>query len=139
MTVITLREQHPTDTGFAAELIFDGRSRYPITLTDPFSPAQERRLEWYFEKWLVFPQWDERKAQDAKASVGEYGEALFAQVFKSHFDAYSEYRQIRGNLGNVRIEIEGNTPEFQALHWEALKDPDLPRPLAVDCVMLRKS
>ena len=49
MTVITLREQHPTDTGFAAELIFDGRSRYPITLTDPFSPAQERRLEWYFE------------------------------------------------------------------------------------------
>ncbi|MCW9682577.1 hypothetical protein FJR41_017545 [Dolichospermum planctonicum UHCC 0167] len=24
------------------------------------------------------------------------------------------------------------------MHWEALPDPDFPRPLAVDCVMLRK-
>jgi len=25
------------------------------------------------------------------------------------------------------------------LHWEALRDVELPRPLAVDCVMVRKS
>ncbi|BAZ26624.1 hypothetical protein NIES4073_75320 [Kalymmatonema gypsitolerans NIES-4073] len=33
----------------------------------------------------------------------------------------------------------GKTPEFQALHWEALWEPGFPRPLAVDCVMVRKS
>ena len=38
----------------------------------------------------------------------------------------------------MRFEIEGINPEFQALHWEALRDAELPRPLAVDCVMVTR-
>ncbi|MEN8445786.1 MAG: CHAT domain-containing protein, partial [Cyanobacteria bacterium J06555_13] len=36
------------------------------------------------------------------------------------------------------IEIEGESPEFHALHWEALKDPKHPTPLSVECLFTRK-
>nr|WP_322678770.1 tetratricopeptide repeat protein [Nostoc sp. DedQUE03]MDZ7974114.1 CHAT domain-containing protein [Nostoc sp. DedQUE03] len=136
MAVITIREQQPTENGFAASLIFDG-GEYPINITDPFTPQQEQQLEWYFEQWLTYPMLDGKKAEAAKTSVASYGESLFNQVFDDK-NAYSHYCQLRINLKQVKIEIVGNSPEFHALHWEAMRDKDLPRPLAVDCVMVRK-
>ncbi len=81
---------------------------------------------------------DSEIAKKAATSITTYGEKLFEQVFKSNLDAYSDYRQLQGNLSQVQIEIESQTPEFQALHWEVMRDRNLPRPLAVDCVMVRK-
>ncbi|MGF1991392.1 MAG: CHAT domain-containing protein [Nostoc sp. ZfuVER08] len=137
MAVITIREKQPTAEGFAASLIFEG-GEYPINITDPFTPKEERQLEWYFEEWLTYPMLNGKKAEAAKTSVVSYGESLFNQVFKADIDAYSLYRELRGNLKQVKIEIVGNSPEFHALHWEALRDMDWPRPLSVDCVMIRK-
>ncbi|MBD2614558.1 tetratricopeptide repeat protein [Nostoc punctiforme FACHB-252] len=137
MAVITIREKQPTAEGFAASLIFEG-GEYPINITDPFTPKEERQLEWYFEEWLTYPMLNGKKAEAAKTSVVSYGESLFNQVFKADIDAYSHYRELRGNLKQVKIEIVGNSPEFHALHWEALRDKDWPRPLSVDCVMIRK-
>ncbi|MEY2911001.1 MAG: Photosystem assembly protein Ycf3 [Cyanobacteriota bacterium] len=137
MSVITIREQEQKATGFAASLSF-GDGEYDIIITDPFTPQEERELEWYFEEWLVCPMVDKIKAERAKDSVKTYGEKLFKQVFQNR-QAYSKYQQLRNNLSHVQIEIVSKTPEFQALHWEALQDPDFRRPLAVDCVMLRKS
>ncbi|MEA5580283.1 tetratricopeptide repeat protein [Nodularia harveyana UHCC-0300] len=138
MTVITIREEGRIDTGFAANLKFDG-GEYPVTITDPFTAKEEKELEWYFEEWVTFPFSDTVIAERAAASVKIYGESLFKQVFQTDFNAYSLYRQLRGNLSQVQIEIVAKTPEFHAIHWEALQDPDLSRPLAVDCVMLRKN
>ncbi|MDB9452611.1 tetratricopeptide repeat protein [Dolichospermum circinale] len=137
MSVITIREQQQIATGFAASLSF-GDGEYDIIITDPFTPQEERELEWYFEEWLVYPIVDTVKAERAKNSVKIYGEKLFDQVFQDR-KAYSKYQQLKNNLSQVQIEIVSKTPEFQALHWEALQEPNLPRPLAVDCVMLRKS
>ncbi|MEI3652409.1 MAG: tetratricopeptide repeat protein [Dolichospermum lemmermannii FEM_B0920] len=137
MSVITIREQQQTATGFAASLSF-GDGEYDIIITDPFTPQEERELEWYFEEWLVYPIVDTVKAERAKNSVKTYGEKLFDQVFQDK-KAYSKYQQLKNNLSQVQIEIVSKTPEFQGLHWEALQDPDFPRPLAIDCVMLRKS
>jgi len=136
MSTVTIREQQKTETGFKAVLMFDGDHEYPIEVCDPFTPLEEERLEWYFERWLVFPNLDRVRAEAAKASVRSYGESLFEQVFKQNIDAYSEYKGIRNSIR--QIEIVGTSPEFQALHWEALHDPQMPRPLAVDRVMVRK-
>jgi CHAT domain/ATPase family associated with various cellular activities (AAA) len=138
MPVITIREQQQTETEFQAILSFDGRGNYPITITNPFTQKDEKQLEWYFEDWLVYPMLDTETAKKVAASITNYGEKLFERVFQSNFDAYSNYRQLQGNLSQIQIEIESQTPEFQALHWEAIRDRNLPRPLAVDCVMVRK-
>ncbi len=139
MSLITIREQQQTDTGFEATVTFDNSAEYPITISDPFTPKEEKELEWYFEEWLVYPMLDEVKAKRAADSVKKYGEELFKQVFKTNPDVYSDYKLLKRNLSELQIEIIGKTPEFQAFHWEALRDPELPRPLAVDCVMLRKT
>jgi tetratricopeptide (TPR) repeat protein len=138
MPVITIREQQKNETEFEAILSFDGRGNYPIAIANPFAPQEEKQLEWYFEDWLVYPMLDTETAKKAATSITNYGEKLFEQVFQSNFDAYSDYRQLQGNLSQIQIEIESQTPEFQSLHWEAMRDRNLPRPLAVDCVMVRK-
>ncbi len=136
MSIISIREQQKTETGFKAILSFDGGTEYPIVVENPFLPEQEAELEWYFEQWLVFPLTQTARAERARDSVRSYGEALFEQVFKRDVDAYSEYKATRDVL--TQIEIIGDSTEFQALHWEALHDPKMPRSLAVDCVMVRK-
>ena len=45
---------------------------------------------------------------------------------------------MQDGLNDVQIEIEGS-PKFHALHWEALKDPELPEPLVLQATMVRKN
>jgi hypothetical protein len=137
MPVITIREEEKTDTGFEATLRFEGEE-YLVTITNPLTSKEERELEWYFEEWLEFPFSDTTIAERAAASIKKYGENLFNQVFTDR-DAYSRYQQLGKGHNPLQIEIVGKTPDFQALHWEALWEPGYPRPLAVDCVMVRKS
>lgn len=140
MPILTIRERQKLETEdkteFAATLSIEG-TEFPITIADPFTPEQEAELEWYFEQWLVFPMLNQVKAERTQASVQAYGETLFGQVFADR-EAYSEYRALRERWAGVQIEIVGDSPEFQALHWEAMRDPQLPRALAVDAVMVRK-
>ncbi len=138
MPILTIREEELTDQGFVATLNFDSGNSYEITVSDPFTPRQEGELEWYFEEWLVFPILETAKAERAAISVQSYGKQLFEQVFKSNFDAYGEYRDLRRQLSQVEFVIESESPEFQGFHWEALQDPDLPRPFSVDCIISRK-
>ncbi|MEI6065072.1 MAG: CHAT domain-containing protein [Pseudanabaena sp. ELA748] len=138
MPVITIREGQQTDSGFGATLSIEGRN-YAIAISDPLTSAvDEAKWEWYFEQWLQYPMLDTTRAEQVAASIRDYGESLFDQVFSDR-QAFADYSRLRDDLGTLRFEIEGSNPEFQALHWEALRDRDLPRPLAVDCVMVRKS
>jgi tetratricopeptide (TPR) repeat protein len=138
MPVITIREGQQTDSGFEATLSIEGRN-YAIAINTPLiSAVDEAKWEWYFEQWLQYPMLDTTRAEQVAASIRDYGESLFDQVFSDR-RAFADYSRLRDDLGTLRFEIEGSNPEFQALHWEALCDRDLPRPLAVDCVMVRKS
>ena len=56
---------------------------------------------------------------------------MFNQVFADP-DAYSLYRE-----GFQAIEIVGS-PQFHRLHWEALKDPETPLPLAIQAPVIRR-
>jgi hypothetical protein len=138
MPTITLREQQQlAPNQFQATLQFAGGSSYPVTITNPFDEQQEARLEWYFEEWLRRPFLNQVTAQQVKNSIPAYGETLFDQMFADR-KAYAAYTQLRSRLGEVEFVIESASPAFQALHWEALKDPELPRPLALDCTMVRR-
>ena len=141
MAKIVIREQGKTKTGFNATLAIEEDS-YEITVSDPFELRQEQELEWYFESWLRYPMLDNVMAGRAKASIREYGEDLFKQVFQADINAYSRYKQVSQDLSKVTIEIESISPEFQAIHWEALQDSSFEPPasiLAIQCVFSRKS
>jgi len=139
MTLITIRETGSANDSPNATVSFDNRGEHPITITDPFSEQDEQRLEWYFEEHLRFPFLEGVRADEARRSVASYGEALFDQVFKDKkaYGRYSEARQ--DGVDKLHFEIIGSPDFFHRLHWEALKDPELPRPFAVESSMVRST
>ena len=137
MTTIRIREENGVE-GANAAVSFDDRGEYPAAVVDPFDEAEERRLEWYFEQHLRFPFTDQVRARQAAESIRPYGERLFEQVFADK-GSYAEYASARNaGLDQLRFEIVGS-PAFHALHWEALKDPGLPRAFSLYSPLVRRS
>ncbi|MBI4321702.1 MAG: tetratricopeptide repeat protein [Chloroflexi bacterium] len=138
MTVISIREQPGLAGGHNAILCFDNEGEFLVSVNDPFSVKQERLLEWYFEEHLHFPFTRQVDFKTVAESIATYGEALFKQVFADP-EAYARYKQaLQAGLSSASVEISGS-PELHRLHWEALKDPKMPRPIALDAAVLRKS
>jgi len=138
MHTISIHERGGEAESPNAAVSFDGEGEYPITVRNPSSPQEEKRLEWYFEQHLRFPFADQVEARAAAASVTAYGETLFNQVFADR-DAYARYQEaLQAGVENLRFEIVGS-PEFHQLHWEALKDPRLPQPLTLQAPMIRRT
>jgi len=135
---VFVKERSREGEKFTATVQFDalGESA-PLSVANPATPEQERELEWYFEEWLNFPFTDKARAERAAGIIREYGESLFAQVFRHNPDIYVEYQKAM-HSGGVTLQVIGS-PEFHALHWEALKDPNQPHPLAVDQPVVRKN
>jgi len=136
-TQIIIREKRKNKEDFAATAQFGAQGApHDITIKNPFSEQQEKNLEWYFEKWLNFPFTDKVPAEKAESSIRAYGEDLFEQVFNHSRHAAVEYDRLQGE--DVELVIIGS-PEFHALHWEALKDPHQARPLSVEKPIIRKN
>ena len=129
------RGQDP-DGSFRVRVSFGDTAEYDVTVTDPAGQAVEGRLAWYFEQHLRYPFLDKDLEHDAVQKITAYGEALFAQVFTEA--ASHDYRRLRDkSFDGCRIEISGSAA-LHRLHWEALKDPDLPAPLSVRLPVTRR-
>ncbi len=139
MTLIRIQERVQEQGSFQAMVSFNHGSEYSIVVTNPFSEADEERLEWYFEEYLEFPFIKGVKVREAATSITTYGEALFKQVFADNPKVLVPFKNaVQAGLNTVQVEIAGSA-QFHALHWEALKDPDLPQPLVLHAVMVRKN
>lgn len=114
--------------------VFVNNARYKVVLPNPADKKQENELEWYFEKYISEPYITKVRVEKCKKILKEYGEKLFASVFKSNTDLNFAYRTIVQNHGIDELEfcICGDTPEFHALHWEAMYDKELPAPFAAN-------
>ncbi|HET7012554.1 MAG TPA: hypothetical protein VFI65_01505, partial [Streptosporangiaceae bacterium] len=127
----------PGNGAFAARVSFGDQTEHDLEITDPGDAESENRLAWYFEKHLRFPFLDKDLEQQAVKQITTYGRNLFAQVFGGK--ANHDYQSLREkSFDGCRIEIRGSA-SFQSLHWEALRDPDLPDPLAIRLPVTRRA
>ncbi|MCA9982071.1 MAG: CHAT domain-containing protein, partial [Anaerolineales bacterium] len=133
-------EKEPTADGWLATISFNNGPEYEAAVQDPFTPAEEERLGWYYEQWLSFPFTGTVKARKAAESTTAYGHALFEQLFRQNPDIVAEYKMaVRDyGYGKLAFDIRGSLG-FHALHWEALKDPQHGRPFAVECPFVRQN
>lgn len=123
---------------FEATLSFNGQGRFPLQLTPPFDEKKERELQWYFEEHLRFPQLDRQRAAAAADSLTDYGHQLFQQLFQDP-RAFARYLPLREDgASRLRVEVIGPPAFHNAFHWEALKDPDLSAPLALEAQVVRR-
>lgn len=139
MAVIRIRESMEILDGWNAAVSFDYGPEYDVTVHDPFSKTEEELLEWYFEKYPQYPRLRQGKASEVANSITTYGELLFQQVFGQNLQINFHYRNlVQSGLQALRIEIAGS-PKFHALHWESLKDPELPLPLVLQATIVRQN
>jgi tetratricopeptide (TPR) repeat protein len=98
-----------------------------------------RTIRLCFHPTSAFRFTDQVKAREAAGSIARYGESLFKQVFEENHNVYARYKAaVQAGLSTVQLEIAGS-PLFHTLHWEALKDPELRLPLALQATMVRKN
>lgn len=135
-TRVRIQETGACDGGFAGTVRFDDGPPFDVIVKTPFTAEEEARLEWYFETHPRFPFADQARKDAAAASIFAYGESLFHQVLGLP-EIHSEYRRHLNSDALFQFEIVGSPP-FHALHWEALKDPDISRPLSLLAQMVRK-
>jgi hypothetical protein len=139
LALVTVRlgeqAQNP-DGSFLIRVSFGESAEYDVTVTDPGDKQGEERLAWYFEKHLRYPFLDKDLEAAAVGQIGDYGRALFSQVFGGA--ANHDYRRLRDRgFDGCRIEVSGSAG-LHRLHWEAMRDPDLPVPLAVRVPVTRR-
>jgi len=121
---------------FRVEVIFPSDNSFETQIRDPFlEPGEietnrEQRLHWYFEDMLSSPYTDREKANRAHKSIAYYGESLFTNLFRQN-EALTEWRNLVNGLDKIRIQVFSKDPGFQALHWEALKDPKESKPFCL--------
>ena len=117
------------DGSFQVRVSFGETSEYDVAVTDPADETAEAQLAWYFEKHLRYPFLDKDLEAAAVQRITDYGQALFSQVFGGA--AYHDYCRLRDRaFDGCRIEVSGSAG-LHRMHWEAMRDPDLPAPLAV--------
>lgn len=107
------------------------------TLPNPHDKKTDKLLETYFEEYIRKP-YDDIPIQDVPKAIEQYGINLFQQLFVD--EANFHYRTILREVSpeNMLFEIIGQTPAFQSIYWESLKDPQLALPLAVQGAIFRR-
>lgn len=117
----------------------DSEEEKEVLLNNPYDTKTDALLEWYFERYISTP-YDDVKVRDAVQAIADYGQQLFQQIFTA--DILFRYRTAIQNGGpeNIAIEIIGDSPAFQTIYWESLRDPKQTHPLAAQgAVFLRKN
>ncbi|HEX8736911.1 MAG TPA: tetratricopeptide repeat protein, partial [Pyrinomonadaceae bacterium] len=141
MSRISIKEEknHSQSDGFPVIISFDGSDDCDgITVHDPLTPENKAKLEWHFEHYVSYPYLKTVETAEASEIIRKAGEKLFTDLF-SQPRVFSRYQQIvQNDFDNLIIEISGS-PDFHSLPWEALKDTNLPNPLALNAQILRKN
>jgi len=143
-TTIRIREKAFKDNVFILSLLFrdaDGyEEEFEVQLPNPYDAKTDALLEWYFEKYISTP-YDDVKVKDAEQAIEGYGTQLFKHLFTGE-EINFRYRTALQQSGpeNITIEVVGDSPAFQGIYWESLKDPKQRHPLAAEgMVFLRKN
>jgi tetratricopeptide (TPR) repeat protein len=94
-------------------------------------------LRWYLEDYLPSAVYDGR-GQQVQGLLSDWGAELFWAVFGDG-PARDAYQRVRGRRSGTQIVFRSSSPGLLALPWELMRDPDRPRPLALDLAGMSRS
>lgn len=128
---------------FKSEIIFNDITSFVIEFENLYDDETEKIFEWYFDSYIMEPYVANSKSRKCCQLLKDYGIELFNKIFVKN-DLYNIYKNGIGselkNHEELSIEIIGDSPEFEAIHWEALYDDNFEKPLCVmGVVIYRKS
>lgn len=111
--------------------------RFPLAC--PLDGDALEDLRWYLEDYLILPTGVySARGEQTRQSLPGWGVALFEAVFGSD-PARRAYTWLRGRPGKKTLVFRSAVPELLALPWELMRDPAVPRPLALELAGMSRS
>jgi tetratricopeptide (TPR) repeat protein len=97
----------------------------PVAFPDPLNASDRQGIEWYFQSYLDSPFGAARaRAEAVEAGLRNLGRLLFELAFRGNQDAQSLYAEAVANgLAEYRLVIISQHPDFLALPWELMNEP----------------
>ncbi|MCH8107129.1 MAG: tetratricopeptide repeat protein [Chloroflexi bacterium] len=103
------------------------RSAPPVEFKEVLSPLLHREIDWYFQEYLANPFGAAKdRAQAAESTMRDLGRLLFQAAMQSTQEARDFYDEACAEgLSNYSLAIVSTRPEFLALPWELLNEPQI--------------
>jgi len=113
-----------SDEGGSAE---GYRSAPPVEFKEVLSPSFRREIDWYFQGYLDNPFGPAKdRAQAVESTMQDLGRRLFQAALQSSQEARDFYTEAcAGGLSSYQLAIVSTRPEFLALPWELLNEPQI--------------
>ena len=111
-----------SDEGGSAEGYW---SAPPVEFKEVLSPSFRREIDWYFQGYLDNPSGPAKDIAEAvESTMRDLGRLLFQAAMQSNQEARDFYTEAcAGGLSSYHLTIVSTRPEFLALPWELLNDP----------------
>jgi hypothetical protein len=117
--------QKVQDDTFHVSVELDDRAtqRADVSFPFDFTDDDEKRLRWYLEDYLRWPQAPAPSiAERVEQRLDELGHALFEAVF-GNSRTLKLWARVENDLASTRVEVHTDVDGATALPWELLRDP----------------
>ena len=100
---------------------------FPVNFKEVLSPSFHREIDWYFQGYLDNPFGSATdRAQAVESTMRDLGRLLFQAALQSSQEAGDIYAEACADgLANYQLVIVSPRPEFLALPWELLNEPQI--------------
>ena len=101
------------------------RSAPPVEFREVLSSSFHQEIGWYFQEYLDNPFGPAKdRAEAVESSMRDLGRLLFQAALQDSQEARDFYAEAcAGGLSNYQLAIVSTRPEFLALPWELLNEP----------------
>ena len=98
----------------------------PVHFGSPLDQSLYQEMTWYFQDYLEDPFGKSGgRAQELETSLRNLGRLLFETVFRGNQEAAGYYSAaVAEGLASYELTIISTDPQFLALPWELLNEPD---------------
>jgi tetratricopeptide (TPR) repeat protein len=105
----------------------DCRTAPPVAFQDPLDTSDTQEIDWYFQRYLDNPLGPAKaRAEAVETGLRNLGRLLFELVFRGNQDAQGLYTNAAADgLGQYQLAIISQDPEFLALPWELMNEPQV--------------
>ena len=103
------------------------RSAPPVEFKEVLLPSFRGEIDWYFQGYLDNPFGPAKdRAQAVESTMRDLGRLLFQAAMQSSQEARDFYAEAcASGLSNYQLAIVSTRPEFLALPWELLNEPQI--------------
>jgi tetratricopeptide (TPR) repeat protein len=102
------------------------QSAPPVPFRNPLEESDYREIAWYFQEYLEDPSpGSDRRAEAVETGLRNLGRLLFEGIFRGNEAAIAFYAAAcRDGLDDYQLVIKSADPQFHALPWESLNEPE---------------